>query len=83
MEVNLIYSKSDPRQCQVRDFVKSYVKDRGVLASITEKDEAVDRLTVVINGHRLVDNRRSKRDGQAFPGVEEIAQELERHAWGV
>jgi hypothetical protein len=83
MEIGLIYSKSDPRQAQVRNFVFRYLAEHGVLARVVEEDQPVKSPTLIINGYMLMDMRQQQRDSDApmFPGVEEMARALEVHVW--
>ena len=83
MEIGLIYSKSDPRQAQARNFVFRYLSEHGVLAKVVEEDQPVKSPTLIINGYTLMDMRQQQRDADAqmFPGVDEMARALEEHAW--
>ena len=83
MEVGLVYSSQDPRQLRARDFVINYIRERGILAKITESDEPVESPTVILNGHSLTDLRKRprKRGAAMFPDLEAIAKILEQHAW--
>jgi hypothetical protein len=83
MEIGLIYSRKDPRQTKARDFVKRFVRERGVLANIVESVQPVNSPTVIIDGHALKDKRRKPRDNKAsmYPSIEDIARALEEHIW--
>jgi len=85
MEIGLIYSSKDPRQTQTRDFVKKFVRERGVLANIVEAEQPVKSPTVIINGRALKDQRRKPRtkDEAMYPSNSDIARFLERHLWGL
>ncbi|HOD67449.1 MAG TPA: hypothetical protein PK186_12330 [candidate division Zixibacteria bacterium] len=85
MEIGLIYSKDDPRQTETRDFVHSYLRDRGILAQIVEDHQPVASPTVVINGEAVRDRRAKPRDGHGrmFPALADIARAIEQHAWSL
>ena len=85
MEIGLIYSKDDPRQTETRDFVHSYLRERGILAQIVEEDQPVDSPTVVINGEAVRDRRAVPRSGRSkmFPALSDIARAIEQHAWSL
>ena len=51
MEIGLIFSVKDPRQARARDFVKKFVRERGILAKIVETERQVKSPTVIIDGH--------------------------------
>jgi len=83
MEIGLIYSRKDPRQAKARDFVRRFVRERGVLASIFESDQPVTSPTLIIDGQALKD-KRSKPRGEKprmYPSIEDIARALEEHIW--
>jgi hypothetical protein len=83
MEIGLIYSSTDPRQTQARDFVKKFVQERGMLASFIESEQPVQSPTVIINGCALKDQRRKSRgkNEAMYPSTSDIARFLERHLW--
>ncbi len=83
MDIDVIYSKKDPRQARTMDFVKRWVRDCGVLAKIVETEKDVNSPTVIINGHTLRDLRKSPRGTKPamYPTTKDIAKELERHVW--
>jgi hypothetical protein len=84
MDIGLVYSDKDPRQTQARDFLRRFVKERGVLANIFEAKKDVTSPTLIINGQALKDLRRQPREGQEhkmFPAIADIASALERHIW--
>ena len=83
MEIGLIYSSKDPRQTQARDFVKKFVRERGMLANIVESEQPVQSPTVIINGCALKDQRQKPRDKDKamYPSTSDIAHFLERHLW--
>ncbi len=85
MEIGLIYSKDDPRQAEARDFVHRFIKERGILANVTESEQPVSSPTVIIDGHALKEERSKKRSGdrKMFPSIPEIARALEQHAWSL
>ncbi|MDD3732453.1 MAG: hypothetical protein PHU88_08785 [candidate division Zixibacteria bacterium] len=83
MEINLIYSKDDPRQTKARNFVKQFLHDRGVLAKVFESDQPVKSPTLIVNGQILTDSRQKPRgtDTRMYPGIDDIAEVLEKHIW--
>ena len=83
MEIGLIFSTKDPRQARARDFVKKFVRERGILAKIVETERQVKSPTVVIDGHTLTEKRKKPRDKQSvmYPSVDDIARALEEHIW--
>ena len=83
MEIGLIYSRKDPRQTKARDFLKRFVRERGVLASIVESEQPVPSPTLIINGHALKDQRRKPRGKKPamYPSLEDIARAVEQHIW--
>jgi hypothetical protein len=86
MDIGLVYSEKDPRQKQARDFLRRFVRERGVLANIFESQRDVASPTLIINGQALRDLRRRPREGQEnkmFPAIPDIASALERHIWGL
>lgn len=85
MEIGLIYSKDDPRHKKVRDFVRRFVQERGILADVVETEKAVKSPTLIINGQALTEQRRKPREKEPrmFPDVADMARALERHLWGL
>ena len=85
MEIGLIYSSKDPRQTQTRDFVKKFVRERGILARIVESEQPVQSPTVIVNGRALKDQRQKPRgkDEAMYPSTSDIACFLERQLWGI
>ncbi|NOY88590.1 MAG: hypothetical protein GXO93_04250 [FCB group bacterium] len=83
MEVGLVYSSKDPRQLKTRDFIKNFIKERGILANVIETDKPVKSPTVIVDGLALTDLRTKNRgkDAPLFPSLKEIAKALEMHAW--
>ena len=83
MEIELIYSKSDPRQTLARDLVVQYVNEHGILASITMYEAPVDHPQFVIDGVRLEEHRRLIRPGsnELYPTLEMIERIIEEHVW--
>jgi len=86
MEIGLTYSSKDPRQIQTRDFVRKFIKDRGILAHLVENEQPVKVLTISINGCCISDNvyiaAAGKRKVQ-FPTIDNIARALERNIWSL
>ncbi len=85
MEIGLIYSSKDPQQTKARDFVKKFVKERGILAHIVESEQPVSSPTVIVNGYALKDQRRKPRGRKKtmYPTTADIARFIERHLWGM
>ena len=85
MEIGLIYSKSDPRQTEARNFLKRFVEERGIVARIVESEQPVTSPTVIINGQTLCEQRTKPRSAGArmFPSFDDIAHALERHIWSL
>ena len=83
MEIGLIYSGKDPRQMRARDSLREYLRNRGILADITETETDVKSPTVIIDGHTLTDERRRPRKDQPamYPNAKDIIAALERHVW--
>ena len=83
MDIGLIYSKKDPRQTEVRDFVRDYIQKHGILASIIESEQPVASPTLIVNGYTLKERRCKPRARKArmFPGIQEMVQVLEQHVW--
>lgn len=85
MDINLIYSKDDPKQTEARDFVYQFVEERGILAHIVETVEPVKSPTFIINGLQFRDMRTHPRsaDPAMYPSIPDIAQLIEHHIWCV
>ena len=83
MEIGLVYSSKDPTQKKTRDFVFNFIRERGILAHITESDQPVNSPKVIIDGEALFEKRKLRRKGQlsVFPDKESIAKLLEYHSW--
>ena len=83
MEIGLIFSVKDPRQARARDFVKKFVRERGILAKIVETERQVKSPTVIIDGHTLTEKRKKPREKRfvMYPSVDDIARALEEHIW--
>ena len=85
MDIKLIYSRKDPRQTRARNFVRRFVRERGILARIIETEQAVTSPTVIINGEALTERRSRARspEPRMYPGIDDIARALERHIWSL
>ncbi len=85
MNIGLIYSRKDPQQTMTRDFLLSFIKERGVLANLVETDEDVLSPTVIIDGRELKELRRKPRGREStmYPTIKDIAEALERHVWSL
>lgn len=85
MEIDVVYSKTDPEQRLTRDFIVRFVKERGMLARIHEyAGDGVKSVMLVVDGIALKEKRQQPRpeDLTPYPTIEIIAQTLEQHAWG-
>ena len=85
MEIGFIYSKDDPRQKEARNFLKKFIRDRGVLAKMFEVDQPVKSPTLIINGHVLKEQRQKPRttNPRMYPSIRDIAHALEKHIWSL
>lgn len=85
MEIGLIYSEKDPQQKEARNFVQRFIRERGILADIIELTQPVKSPTIIINGHRITDQRSEPRgkDAPMFPGLKDIERALEQHLWSL
>lgn len=85
MEIGLIYSGKDPRQTQARNFVRQFIRERGLTARLTESEQPVQSPVLIVDGQSFKDQRRTKRDPKApmFPGIADITKILERHIWSL
>ena len=84
MEIGLLYSRKDPRQKKTRDFVRRYVRERGILAQIVEKEQPVTVPTITVDGCRIIvpsETRPEESTGFHFPTREDIARALDRSIW--
>ncbi len=83
MDIGLIYSRKDPQQAMTCEFLRSFIKERGVLATLVETDEDVQSPTVIIDGRELKELRRKPRGEEStmYPTIKDIAEALERHVW--
>lgn len=84
MDIGLVYSDKDPRQTRARDFLRRFIRERGVQANFYEKKQDVNSPTLIINGQTLTDLRRKPREGQEnrmYPAIPDMAKALERHIW--
>ncbi|HWR83472.1 MAG TPA: hypothetical protein VN285_09220 [Candidatus Deferrimicrobium sp.] len=84
MEIEFIYSNQDPRQAEARDFLRRFLRERGVLANIVESEQPVKSPTVIVDGQALKDERRKARNmpEKMYPATSDIARFLEKHLWG-
>lgn len=83
MEIGLVYSKADPEQSETCEFVRQYVRERGILARVVRSDQPVKSLSVTIDGHRFTEMRKKPRTegSPAFPGKDDIALLIEKYLW--
>lgn len=85
MEIGLIYSSKDPRHTKTRDFVRQFVRDRGILARIIESEQPVTIPTLTIDGCQVVGpparaGARAQQESR-FPTLDEIGKALEQSFW--
>ena len=86
MEIGLIYSSKDPRQAKTREFLKRFVRERGILARFVETERPVKTPTVIIDGHAVpcsTTKSGSKDNGVAapFPTTKDLTRALEQSIW--
>lgn len=83
MEIALVYSKSDPAQAETCEFVRRYVRERGILARIVRNDQPVKSIRVTIDGHTFTEMRKKPRTegSPAFPGKDDLAHLIEEYSW--
>lgn len=83
MDIELVFHSKDPRQVRARDFLREFVQKRGILARIVESDRPVESPTVIVDGQALKDLRRKPRGSNPsmYPGLDDIAQVIEKQAW--
>ncbi len=84
MDIGLVYSRKDPQQAKVRDFVHDYIRKRGILANVVEKNQPVKSPTLIINGFALKDLRSKPREKhpKMYPSIQDVAKALEQSVWG-
>lgn len=88
MEIGFLYQKNDPQQVKARNYLRRYVRERGILAKIIETDKKVTTPTIIINGHSLKDRRRRARTLESgrrsvYPTPAVIADALDAFIWSV
>ena len=85
MNIGLVYSDKDPKQTNARDFLRRFVKERGITATIVETPKAVSSPTLIIDGFALRDMRCTPRQDSSpmFPAIKDIAAALERSLWSL
>ncbi len=85
MDIDLIYSKRDPKHLKTRDFILKFVRERGLCARINEIDSTVPSPRLVINGQELSDRRTKSRTDtkRSYPSLDDIARTLEQHFWSL
>lgn len=86
MEIGLIYSSKDPRQAKTREFLKRFVRERGILARFVETERPVKTPTVIIDGCTLTcstTESESSDDSVAvhFPTTKDLTRALEQSIW--
>ena len=84
MEIGLTYSSKDPRQARTRDFVKSFIRERGILARFIESEQPVQVPTITVNGCPVTDYSgpdKSNKHRSRFPTRQDIAHALEKSIW--
>lgn len=83
MEIDVIYSKSDPAQKKTRDFIFRFVEERGLLARVREHEQSVQSMMLLVDGIALKEKREKPRpeNPAPYPSIEAIARTLEQQAW--
>ena len=83
MEIGLVYSKHDPRQAEVREFVHRYVDEHGILAHFVEREQPVRKMKLTIDGQLFVDSRDMPPKGtrRTVLSRTDIAHALEQCTW--
>ncbi len=83
MEIGLVYSTADPAQVQTCEFVRRYVRERGILARIVRSDQPVKSISVTIDGRNFTEQRKQPRTegSPAFPDKNDIALLIEQYFW--
>ena len=71
---------------KTRNFVVDFIRERGILAKIIERDRHVEVPRISINGC-CVSDRQSQSDNQRsrirFPSTADIARALEQNFWSL
>jgi len=86
MEIGLTYHSKDPKHTKTRDFVMNFIRERGILAKVIERDRQVEVPRITINGCCLSDQlppTHEKRRRLRFPTTAEIARALEQNFWSL
>ena len=87
MDIGLVYSGADPNHLRTRDFVKEFVRDRGILANIIETERSVPVPEITIDGCRVsvarVETSAQGRNTLRLLSIQELAQALERTIWSL
>ncbi len=83
MEISLIYSSKDPKQVKTINFVRKYIKERGILAHLVETEKEVDYPTISINGCCIPKEHHSKKIKSRFPKLADIAKAIEQNVWSL
>ena len=86
MEIGLVYSSKDPRQTKTREFLKRFVRERGILARFVETERPVKAPTVTIDGRAVncstsESNANNTNVAAHFPTTKEISRALEQSIW--
>jgi len=85
VDIGFVYSRKDPQQTRVRDYLLRYLRERGVLAKVVETESDVKSPTVIINGRTFTDLRKTPRGEKPgmYPAIKDIAEALDRHLWAL
>ncbi len=86
MEIGLTYSSKDPKHIKTCEFVRNYIRERGILARITESDRRVPVPRMTINGCCVSGGSFRKKVRSArekFPSMSDIARALEQNLWSL
>jgi hypothetical protein len=86
MEIGLIYSSKDPRQAKTREFLRRFVRERGILARFVETERPVKVPTVIIDGRTVTcstseSNSNGKSVAAPFPTISDLTRALEKSIW--
>ncbi|MEA1981472.1 MAG: hypothetical protein U9N54_10925 [candidate division Zixibacteria bacterium] len=83
MEIGLIYSNKDPKQVATRNFVRNYIKERGILAHLVETEKEVDCPAISIDGCSISKGKNSPKTKSRFPKLADIAKAIEQNVWSL
>ncbi len=86
VEIGLIYSSKDPRQARTREFLRKFVRERGILAHFIETEKPVKAPIVTIDGYTVTGKskpakNRGRNSNATIPSTKDLTQELEKSIW--